>query len=64
MIEKGLRAGYLDAQGQHVKTNIGTPQGSVLSPLLANIVLDRLDKFIESKREELHFGTKRKDNLE
>jgi len=62
LIERGLKAGYKDKRGQIIKTKIGTPQGSILSPLLSNIVLDKLDKYIESLDSDLNVGTKRKSN--
>jgi RNA-directed DNA polymerase len=38
LIQKWLRAGVSE-EGQWSKTEVGTPQGSVISPLLANIYL-------------------------
>jgi len=43
-----LRAGVL-AGGTFEATEIGSPQGGPLSPLLANILLDDLDKELESR---------------
>jgi len=42
-IRKFLKAGVME-DGVLRKTSLGTPQGGVISPLLANIVLDVLDK--------------------
>lgn len=46
LIRRSLKAGVMDGWRYH-KTYSGTPQGSVLSPLLANIYLHELDTFIE-----------------
>lgn len=45
--ENLLKAGYLE-QWDYRPTLSGTPQGGIVSPLLANIYLDRLDKFVET----------------
>lgn len=42
IVEKFLAAGVMD-NGVFKPTTIGTPQGGVISPLLANIVLNKLD---------------------
>jgi len=42
LIEKFLRAGVME-DGVFKPTTVGTPQGGVVSPLLANIVLNHLD---------------------
>lgn len=42
LLERFLTAGVME-DGVFSPTTIGTPQGGVISPLLANIVLDRLD---------------------
>ena len=41
-----LRAGYLEEWTSNA-TYSGTPQGGVISPILSNIYLDRLDTFVE-----------------
>lgn len=46
LIWKALRAGYLEFHTVQ-DSIIGTPQGSILSPILANIYLHELDKYIE-----------------
>ena len=48
LIEKFLKAGYIE-DGLLVRTDAGTPQGSILSPLLANIFLHYvLDTWMET----------------
>ncbi len=48
LIGRYLRAGVLE--GEHLQaSDIGTPQGGPLSPLLANILLDDLDRELESR---------------
>ena len=47
LIEGWLKAGYLD-NGVLNPTDTGTPQGGVISPLLANIGLHGLEDFIKS----------------
>ena len=42
LVEKFLRAGVME-NGVFKPTTVGTPQGGVVSPLLANIVLNHLD---------------------
>jgi RNA-directed DNA polymerase len=44
-----LRAGILTEEGQDRETITGTPQGGVLSPLLANIALSGLDEHFAGK---------------
>lgn len=47
LIERFLKSGVM-VEGQLRPTSKGTPQGGVISPLLANIVLNRLDHEFES----------------
>lgn len=46
LIGRMLRAGYLEDWTWHA-TRSGAPQGGVVSPILSNIYLDRLDTFVE-----------------
>lgn len=48
LIRKYLRTGMM-SNGIEKKREIGTPQGSPLSPLLSNILLDELDKELEKR---------------
>lgn len=45
LIYKFLKAGYME-DWQYHKTYSGTPQGGIISPILANIYLHELDKYV------------------
>jgi RNA-directed DNA polymerase len=50
LIKGWLKAGYIDV-GQLHATEAGTPQGSVISPLLANIALHGMEQALGVKRD-------------
>lgn len=59
-----LKAGYVEDWKFH-QTYSGTPQGGIVSPLLMNIVLNELDKYVEDELIPKYTqGTKRKMNPE
>jgi len=60
-INKALKAGYFEFKVyQH--NIVGTPQGSIISPILANVFLDQLDQFVEKLRVEFEKGIKPRKN--
>jgi RNA-directed DNA polymerase len=46
LVKAFLKAGILSEDGTQVDTHTGTPQGGILSPLLANVALSVLDEYI------------------
>jgi RNA-directed DNA polymerase len=48
LIEKFLNSGVME-EGKITPTTKGTPQGGVISPLLANITLDHLDWYLDEQ---------------
>lgn len=59
LIRKFLNAGYSEDWIFH-KTYSGTPQGGIVSPILANIYLDKLDKYMKEYIKRFDKGGKRK----
>jgi group II intron reverse transcriptase/maturase len=62
LIWKLLKAGYLDLHGTKKESLIGSPQGGLISPVLANVYLHELDEFVEELRRTHEKGTKKRDN--
>ena len=58
LIRKFLRAGYLEDWHYH-NTYSGTPQGGIVSPILANIYLDKLDRYMEELKKRFDKGAAR-----
>lgn len=55
-IEEWLKAGFIEFNKFNA-TETGTPQGGILSPLLANIALDGLQEFLEKFKVEQPYHT-------
>lgn len=64
LIRKSLKAGYVSLTNNYIDTYEGTPQGSIISPILANIYLHGLDEFLKELKEKFDKGTRRKENPE
>lgn len=58
LIRKFLKAGYLE-DWQYRNTYSGTPQGGIISPILANIYLDKLDRYMEELKKRFDKGALR-----
>jgi len=64
LISQMLKAGYLE-DWRYNDTLSGTPQGGVISPLLSNIYLDKLDRFVEDILLPMYNrGDRRRNNPE
>jgi len=64
LIKSSLKSGHIEFGKLHENLAIGTPQGSVLSPILCNIFLHRLDLYIENIKLEFNRGLTRSRNKE
>ncbi len=63
LIQAMLDAGYLEDWTYHA-TYSGVPQGSIVSPVLANVYLHELDCFMKTLKEQFDQGKKRKKNTQ
>jgi group II intron reverse transcriptase/maturase len=64
LIWKLLKAGYMDLHGSKKESLIGSPQGGIISPILANVYLHELDEYIEEVKNTYEKGTRKRDNPE
>ena len=64
VVKAFLKAGILTELGESEPTLTGTPQGGILSPLLANIALSALDEhFIQQWHTEMGSGHRRRERI-
>ena len=63
LIRKFLNAGYMEDSQLH-QSYSGTPQGGIISPILANIYLDQFDKYMAEFKKQFDRGDKRAVNVE
>lgn len=61
LIWKALRAGYMEGYTP-MDSLSGTPQGSIVSPILANIFLHELDCFVDSLKAKHDKGERKRVN--
>ncbi len=64
LVIKLLNAGYLDLNGERKDSLVGTPQGGIISPTLANIYMHELDICVEKLQRELEKGEQKARNSE
>jgi nicotine oxidoreductase len=62
LIWKLLNAGYMDLHGNKKESLVGSPQGGILSPILANVSLHELDEFVEGLRAKHEKGKRKLRN--
>jgi group II intron reverse transcriptase/maturase len=63
LIWKFLKAGYVENWTFH-QTYSGTPQGGIVSPILANIYLNEFDQYMQQYKEQFDVGKKHTRNIE
>jgi RNA-directed DNA polymerase len=52
LVKAFLKSGIMTVAGEREKTSAGTPQGGILSPLLANIALSALDEYFDQQWQQ------------
>lgn len=61
LLNKALIVGYT-FQNKYFVSQVGSPQGSIISPILCNVLLHKLDSYMERYKTEFDIGARRKTN--
>src|ERR1700736_218954 len=62
LIYKCFNAGFIDASKALRVPTVGSPQGSIISPILCNILLNLLDGWLTEYSDKFNRGVRRKAN--
>ncbi|MFC5946214.1 group II intron reverse transcriptase/maturase [Micromonospora harpali] len=62
LVKAFCRSGILTELGEQEQTGAGTPQGGILSPLLANIALSVLDEWFMAEHNQTMATVRQRDN--
>lgn len=62
LLNKCFKAGYIDFNKNFKETPEGTPQGSIISPILSNIYLNELDKYMVKYKTSFDKGKSARAN--
>lgn len=64
LIKTGLKVKIILPEKGSMYNDLGVPQGGVLSPLLSNVYLHELDKFMKELHKEYNIGLQRPASME
>ena len=62
LIYKSFKAGYIDANRAFKIPQVGSPQGSIISPILCNILMNKLDEWLNNYSVNFQSGIRKKAN--